>query len=199
MLDLSPILSELKNTTAEDFTQLAPRIAIGLENVQDAINQTALVSGVDSTTHLDPPDPPAALNVKVANNGELVHLTVEDNSSRDRARTYFIEHSANDPAFSQPFVHQLGAGRDLKLNLPTFLDDGVTVQDHYFRTYSMNPGSKTASPHVYYGDVYSPVAVNCNGTTAMTLLPSTGAGTAPSNGQKAGHGFGRDQSVDRSK
>jgi hypothetical protein len=188
-LDLTQFISEIR--TAGAWEKIAPRLGPMFQNIQDAINQAAKASGVDSTQHTSQPNPPAKLSVKTA--GELAHVTIEDNSARTRARNYFLEYS-NKTSFSpaNTYTEHLGVGRHKVLNLPTN-DDNGKPHNWYFRTYSMEPGSKKASAHVVYGVAGAPTAVTMGGTTNLSLLPSTGAGTAPSNGQKAGQGFGTPQ------
>jgi hypothetical protein len=191
MLDLTQLISEIR--TSRDWPTTAARMAPQLQNIQDAINQSAQAAGVDPTQHLQTPDPPTKLNVKVA--GELAHVTIEDNSSRSRSRNYFVEYS-NQTSFSGAWTEHLGVGRHRVLNLPT-KDDGGNTQNWYFRSFSMEPGSKKASPHIYFGEQGAPTSVTMSGSTSLTLSPSTGCGTAPSNGQKAGQGFGTNQVSDK--
>lgn len=188
-LDLSQMISEIR--TSADWAAIAPRLGPKLQNIQDAINQAAQAAGVDATKHLDQPDPPAAINVKVA--GELAHVTIEDNSARDRSLNNFVEFStAKSFSPASTWTEHLGVARHRVLNLPTN-DDNGQPHNWYFRTYTMSLGSKKASPHVYLGQQGAPTAVTMGGSTNLTLLPSTGAGTAPSNGQKAGTGYGTSQ------
>jgi hypothetical protein len=194
MLDLSQMISEIR--TSKSWEEVASRLGPRLQQLQDAVNQTASAAGVDATKHVQQPDPPSKLNVKASPSGEQVHLTIEDHSARSRSLHYFVEHATNT-AFSGSYVTQLGASRNHHLTLPTFQDDGITKQTYYFRAYSMEPGSVKSSPHIYHGQQGAPTGVQLNGSTAMTLLPSTGSGTGPSNGQKTGVGFGRAQFSDK--
>ena len=189
MLDLSTWISEIR--TSRDWAKTSSRLGPMFQFIQDAINQSAKAAGVDSTQHLQQPNPPAKLNVKTS--GEMAHVTIEDHSARSRSLHYFVEY-ANNKAFSSPHVEHLGVSRGRILNLPTKDDNGNT-QKWYFRSYSMEPGSKKASSKVYYGQAGAPTAVQMSGSTQLSLLPSTGAGTAPTNGQKAGQGFGTVQNV----
>lgn len=187
-LDLTQFISEIR--TSGDWAKIAPRLGPMFQNIQDSINQAAQAAGVDPTDHLSQPNPPAALNVKVA--GELAHVTIQDQSARSRSLHYFVEY-ANNTAFSGAHVEHLGVSRGRILNLPTKNDDGTQTHNWYFRTYSMEPGSKKASNKIYYGVSGAPTAVQMQGTTQLTLLPSTGSGTAPTDGQKPGQGFGTSQ------
>lgn len=194
-LDLTQMISEIR--TSRDWTSTAPRIAPFLQQLQDAVNQSSSASGVDATQHSSPPDPPAALNVKPAVTGEQVHFTITNNAARSRALHHFLEISTSS-SFSpaNTYTRDLGAGRHHIESLPTFHDDGTTKQTYFTRAYTMEPGSKRASAHVYSGQAGAPTGFQLNGSTAMTLQPSTGAGTTPSNGQKAGQGFGNNQVSD---
>jgi hypothetical protein len=189
MLDLGQWISEVRNSS--DWDKIAPRLGPMFEAIETAINQTAKSAGVDSTGHLQAPDPPSALNIKAASNGEQVHITIADNTSRDRTLNYFVEHSTS-PVFSpaSTWTTHLGVSRHHIMTLPTYPDAGGTKINYYFRTYSMSPGSEKPSPHVYFGQSMAPTAVTMNGATQLTLQTSTGAGTSPSNGQRAGKGFG---------
>jgi hypothetical protein len=199
MLDLTTWISEIRtavegpdeNGKISAWSKIAPRLGPMFQAIQDGINQTAKAVGVDSTTLAQQPNPPAKLNVKVA--GELAHVTIEDNSARDRSLNNFVEYSTT-PSFSpaSTWTEHLGAARHRVLNLPTKGDSGATHQ-WYFRAHTMGLGSEKASPHVYLGQEEAPTPVSMAGTTSLTLQPSTGCGTTPSNGQKAGEGFGKAQ------
>jgi hypothetical protein len=186
MLDVSQTITEVKTSGA--LGQLGSRMGVMLDKIVSAVNQVAQVSGVDSTGFTATPNPPQALNIKAADG--LVHATIQDGSNRSRAREYFLEY-ANEPGFSAPHVQHLGVGRHAFINLPAKNDSGV-AQPWYFRTYSMDKGSKSASPKINYGGS-TPTAVSVGGTIQLTPLASTGAGTAPTNGQRGGQGFGTDQ------
>ena len=190
MIDLTQWISEIKNST--NWEKTAPRLGPFFQAIQDSINQTAQAAGVDATSHVQRPDPPSKLNVKVA--GELAHVTVEDHSARDRSRHYFVEY-ANNTAFSGAHVEHLGVSRGRVLTLPTN-DDKGSPHKWYFRTYSMSPGSEKPSPHVYFGVKGAPTAVTMGGSTNLSLSTSTGAGTSPTNGQKPGNGYGKAQYSD---
>jgi hypothetical protein len=65
----------------------------------------------------------------------------------------------------------------------------MNPQVWYFRAYSQYPGSHPG-PKVLFGG-NNATSVNPGGTQAMTLLPSTGSGTAQNSGQEGGSGFGK--------
>ena len=189
MLDLTQWISEIRNS--DTWEKIAPRLGPMFQNISDAINQTAKNAGVDSTTLGQRPNPPSALNVKVA--GELAHVTITDNSARDRTRNNFVEYSTSS-SFSpaSTWTEHLGVGRHRVLTLPTN-DDGGNPHQWYFRAHTMSLGSEKASPHVYLGQQGAPTPVTMSGITNLTLQPSTGCGTTPSNGQRAGEGYGKAQ------
>ena len=180
-LDLSQYLTEIKADN--------PRLAVALQNIEDSINQAAQAAGTDATQHTEPPNPLNAINV--AAGSDSVHVTLEDNSQRSRALNYFVEWSANDPSFANPHVEHLVASRGRVLSLPP-MDADSNPYTYYFRAYSAYPSSKIPSTPVYFGGKI-PQAVTLSGSTTLTLLNSTGSGTAPSNGQRGGVGFGKSQ------
>jgi hypothetical protein len=90
-----------------------------------------------------------------------------------------------DASFPQPHVVHLGASRSMApMTLPA-MDDNGNPQKFFFRAYSQYHGSHPG-PKVHSG-----VAVDPGGTHMLTLLPSTGSGTAAANGQEGGSGFGK--------
>lgn len=182
MLDLSAYLAEIKNDN--------PRLGVAISNIQDAINQLGTITGADPTAHTAPPNPPASIQVSAGS--DHIHVTLTDNGQRPRAQNYFVEWSANDPNFLAPNVEHLGAGRGRVMALPA-KDGNGDVISYYFRGYSHALGAKNASKRVVFGTTMAPTPVTLSGNSTLNLLPSTGAGTAPSNGQKPGQGFGTPQ------
>lgn len=182
MLNLSQFLARVKATD--------PMMAQNLDLIQRAINQLGTATGTDPTGTIGQPQAPGSVQVKAAPTGESVHVTITDHAERSRQRNYFLEWSANDPNFTAPYVEHLGVGRNKILSLPTFMDDGMTTQKYYFQAYSMDPGSTKASDKVVFGTSGAPTAITLNGTTACTLLQSTGAGTARTDGGEPGQGYG---------
>jgi len=158
-----------------------------LSGLQDGINNLAVNIAADATKNLPPPPPPQKIDVKTDNKG-FVHAVITDHGQIRRGINYFVEY-ANEPTFLQPHVKSLHASRTMEqIALPALHDDGVTPQRWYFRTYSQYPHGKASAKILFGGDTAT--AVNPGGTQALTLLPSTGSGTAPANGQSAGQGFG---------
>lgn len=181
MLDVNSFITEIRIQN--------PRMALMLDKMVSAINQTANAIGVDSTAFQSAPHAPQSIQVKAANG--LVHVTVTDASRRPRALNYFVEHDT-DPGFSNPHVLPLGPSRGGFLTLPAFNDDNV-AQNWHFRAYSMLPGSTKPSAMVYFGPASAPTPVSVGGTTQLTPLGSTGSGTASTTGQQGGQGFGISQ------
>lgn len=162
--------------------------AAALERLQQAINNIATQLGVDPTGVLPAPAPVQKLNIKTDGNG-TVHATIDDNNPITRNLHYFVEYST-DKAFSQPHVVHLGASRSANpITLPAMDDDGQP-QVYYWRAYSQHPGSMPGEP-VYHGGSDNPTPIAPGGSTQMTLLPSTGSGTAQNSGQQGGAGFGK--------
>lgn len=160
-----------------------------LEDIQTAVNQGFSTLGASPNTTLDPPGTIQGLTVKTDGNGN-VHAVINDNNPITKNLHYFVEHDT-DPAFSQPHVYHLGASRTLgPMPLPNFDDDG-NPQQFYFRAYSQYPGSKPGAVINFGGT--APTAVTPGGTAKLTLLSSTGSGTAQNTGEEGGAGFGRNQ------
>jgi len=188
-LDITTFVAELR--TAAQKEPLYGRLALMMEQVQDAVNQQGNVLGVDSTQHNNPPPAPSAITVKAG--GGIAHITINDTSPRGRALNYFIEHDV-DPNFGNPQVIHPGASRTHFVTLPA-KDDNGDAQPWYFRAYSMELGSQRRSDHIYFGGAATPTPVDVGGTGQFTPLPSTGSGTASTTGQQGGQGFGTTQFV----
>lgn len=159
-----------------------------LQNIIRAVNNTAKAAGVAPVGQASPPPPIDGHNIAVG--GELLHVNLIHNAPIDRGTNYFTEISTN-PQFTNIVVsHDHGASRtSAPFNLPTKDSDGNT-QKYYLRSNCQLPGGKPSTP-VVYGGAGSPTAITMGGSTQLTLLPSTGSGTAPANGQSAGQGFGK--------
>jgi len=165
---------------------IGPYLAQALRRLRDGVNNLGTNLAADSTQTLPPPPSVQALTVKTNGNG-LVHAVINDQNQLRRGVHYFLEYDTN-PAFPQPHVVHLGASRSMNpITLPALDDDGFP-QRFYFRAYSQLPGSHPSPPIRFGGE--KPIAVDPGGTQQMTLIPSTGSGTAPANGQAAGQGFG---------
>lgn len=161
-------------------------LAVILERLVNGINNLGTNIGADPTQTLAAPPPVQKLNVKAS--GGVVHATIDDANAIKRSLHYFVEYSTS-PTFLQPHVVHLGASRSMPpLNLPALDDDG-NPQQFYFRAYSQYPGGDPGVA-MHYGGT-TPTAVDPGGTMQLSLLPSTGSGTAQASGQQGGSGFGK--------
>jgi len=164
-------------------------VADALERIVKGINITGQHVGVDPTGVMPEPPPVQQLTVKSDGNG-LVHAVITDHNEIAKNLHYFVEFST-DSSFRQPHVVHLGASRSMSpITLPA-KDDNGNPQKFFFRAYSQYPGSKPG-PKVNHGGT-SPLSVDPGGSSQMTLIPSTGSGTAQNSGQEGGSGFGKIQ------
>jgi hypothetical protein len=161
-----------------------------LERIVKGVNITGSHIGVDPTGTLPPPPAPQQVNVKT-NGAGLVHVTIDDHNEIAKNLHYFVEY-ANEPSFLQPQVEHLGVSRQMRPTTLPAMDDNGNPQKWYFRAFSAYPGSKQPSARVNHGGTV-PTAIDPGGTHQMTLLPSTGSGTAQNSGQEGGSGFGKIQ------
>jgi len=153
--------------------------------IQDAINNLGNHLAADPVGETSVPPPLQAVNVKTS--GEMVHVTFTHNVPVNKNIHYFLEYD-NDPSFPQPHVVHNGTSRTFTpFTLPA-LDDNNDAQNWYVRGYPQTPGSNPATP-VNFGGA-TPTALPLTGTTAFTLQPSTGSGTAAPDGRQGGSGFG---------
>jgi hypothetical protein len=164
-----------------------------LKRIIDAVNSLALNVGASAVGKLPPPAPIDSIQVagtqtgnviKVSN--ELLHLTLTHNSELQKGVQYIHEIST-DPNFSNPHVVDAGSSRSLFLHLPSIQSDGVTPQIYYHRAYPQYHGSDPQKPTVL-GGLANPTQIVLTGTTAASLLTSTGSGTASP--QQGGRGLG---------
>jgi len=168
------------------FKPIGSYLAAALERLELGVNNLGEHLAADPTGTLPEPPPIQSLAVK-ASNGD-VHAVITDNNPIQRGLHYFVEYSS-EPAFLQPHVVHLGVSRSMSpIRLPAF-DDKGNPQVFYFRAYSQYPGSHPGQKVLFGGT--SAASVNPGGTTNMTLLPSTGSGTAAPTGQQGGSGFGK--------
>ena len=178
-LDGGQLLDEVEN--------IWPKLGVLLRSkLIPAINQLGSAQGVAPVGETSPPSSPQAVSVATA--GEIMHVSISDNQPVSRNVRYFTE-VANNPAFSQPIVIDHGASRTSHpFPLPT-MDGSGNKQNWYVRSYSQYQGSQPSKPVVYGGT--QPIAVNMTGSTQLSLLSSTGSGTADNNGQQGGSGLGK--------
>jgi len=161
-------------------------IYLALKKITTHVNQLATNSGSDTQTLPAPPQI-ASLTVKSSGTG-LVHLSISDPANISRNLRYFAEYwpatTASSPPVN-PHVIDLGASREHIFRLPG-LDDSSNPQSFNFHAYSQYPGSDSPSPPVRYPNLVSP-----GGTDTLSLLPSTGSGTAPNSGALGASGLGK--------
>jgi hypothetical protein len=161
-------------------------LARGLRGIVDAVNGLSQNISADSTSTLPAPTPIQALTVKA--NGGLVHAVITDTAALQKNTHYLVEMDT-DPSFSQPQVFHLGPSRTMApIMLPAQDDDG-NPQTFHFRAYKQQPGGLPSTP-VNFGGT-SPTPVSPGGSQKLTLIPSTGSGTAQPSGEQGGSGFGK--------
>jgi hypothetical protein len=183
MLDLGEFLADVKARFGGRFGDM-------IQRMQDAINQGNIANGTDPTQMIEPPTAPNGINVSAGS--DHIHVTLTDNNQRSRALHYWLEYSVNDPNFLAPHPIHLGPDRDRVIPLPA-KDLSSNVYSYYFRGYAAYLSSKTASKKIVFGGSMSPTPVTLSGSSQLAFLPSTGAGTAATNGQQGGQGFGQPQ------
>jgi hypothetical protein len=180
-----PVDFETEITYLSNLPSFGRYLATALRGIQNGVNNLGKNLAADPVTTLPPPSP-VQLTVK-SNGSGLVHAVISDNSAISKHINYFIEYSTN-ASFQGAHVRQLGASRSMDpLTLPGNNDNGQP-QSFYFRAYSSYPGGNPGKPVNFGGS--TPTAVSPGGSQNMTLLSSTGSGTANSNGQQPGSGFG---------
>ena len=187
MVDVNKEISDLRQ-----IPMFGKYLGNALKLLQDGINGLGINVGADPTQTLPAPPAIQGLNVKTDGNG-TVHAVINDSSAIQRGVHYFVEYqqlqTGKPLTFSQPHVVHLGTSRTMHpLVLPAKDDAGNAV--HYiFQAYSQYPGGEPGEK-VRFGGT-TPTAVSPGGTVKMTLLPSTGSGTAQASGEQAGSGFGK--------
>jgi hypothetical protein len=173
--------------------QKQPFLGSLLRTMIKGINTVASNAAVSATGEIAAPKAPDSVSVSTM--GEYMHVSISHSGSLTRGIRYFTEVSQDDPKFSAPIVIDHGASRTSHpFPLPTNVSGGDTPVPHQFfvRSYaqysSSQPSAKTT-----VGGAGSPTAFTMSGATVGSLLPSTGSGTAPNNGQAAGQGLGKTQ------
>lgn len=134
---------------------------------------------------LKQPPPPAVSKINAVSLGNgSVDVTIEDNGEVTQAVNYFIEHADSATGFGPSSrVEHLGPSRNRVI--------AVGSGSRVFRAYSQYqfPPSDPNAPIVFGGS--SPTPVVGGGTATPALMQSTGSGTAATDGQVGGHGFGK--------
>jgi hypothetical protein len=181
-VDIEKELTYLRNLPG--FGQYLAR---GLRGIVDAVNGLSQNINADSTSTLPAPTPIQQLSVKTDGNG-TVHAVINDSSALQKNVSYFLEYSTN-PSFVGAYSKHMGPSRTADpFQLPNFDDDGKQ-QVWHFRALKQPQGGMPSEP-VNFGGV-SPTPVTVGGTQKLTLLPSTGSGTASPTGDEPGQGFGK--------
>ncbi len=177
-LDIGQFIGEIRSKD--------PHLATTLQTITDGINQVSKNAAVGAVGDIAAPKPPDAVTVKTS--GEMMHVQISHTGPVQRNIQYFTEISSNASLAGAPIVVAHGSSRTPSpIILPTYQDGGTTKHTYTVRSYAQYPGSP---PSAY---VYAQGTFQMNGSTVMTLLPSTGSGTAPNTGQSAGQGLGKFQ------
>jgi len=179
MLDRSQFLKEIKNRD--------PKLGLLLENIIDGIDSISNHAGLDPKGKVAPPKALAGVNIRAGS--DHVHVTLTDNSQVKKNVNYFVEWSANDPAFANPHVEHLGPSRGRMLALPAKDNGGNPIQ-YYFKAYNQYQGSDPQSKHTFFGTRLAPTPVTLTGASQLTPLPSAGSGTGKPDGSQSGSGLG---------
>lgn len=172
-----------------------PILGTLLKNIIKGVNTVSTNASVGAQGEVDAAPPLNAVNIKgtlsgdtLTAPGEMLHLTLTHNAPVNKGIHYFTEVDT-DPNFPQPHVFHMGASRTLTTMLPANGDDTNPVT-YYVRSYHSQPGSQPQKPQVFGGQ-NGAIKVRMTGSTNMSLLPSTGSGTAAANGTQGGSGFGK--------
>lgn len=188
MLDLNREISFLRQIPG-----IGQYIESALSLLQKGINDLGTNIGADPNQKVPPPPRIQTLTVKSDGNGN-VHAVIQHHAEIQKGIRYFVEYQqlpVGAPlVFSKPHVEPLSTSRTMRpMPLPAKDDNGNPV--HYiFRAFPQYPGGDPAEPVNFGGTTPTPVAPG--GAGQATLLDSTGSGTAKSNGQQGGYGFGKE-------
>jgi hypothetical protein len=170
------VLAKWRNEDAQKGTLIQRMI--------DGVNTLADNLGGSAVGRLAPPSPINGVTIKKS--GEMLHIQISHSGPIQQGVRYFSEISTSGG--SQPIVIDHGTSRTSHpISLPTKDDAGNTVQ-YTLHSYNQLPGSDPTPRVAYPGNPFT-----MSGTTHMTLLPSTGSGTASNSGQQVGSGLGKRQ------
>lgn len=154
-------------------------LANALIRLQDGANNIATQVGVDVFNTIPSLPPIQAVNVS-SDGSNLVHVTITHNLPTQKNLKYFLEVASN-PAFANALPEDLGSSRQRVLSLP----QGT----YYIRGYHQASGSLPSKPVNYGGEVPTSVVINTG--SSVSLLASTGSGTAAPDGSQPGQGLGK--------
>lgn len=150
-----------------------------IDDIASAIDVSSSATVTNPNGTPASPSAPSAINVQAADG--IYHATATDHSPIVRGCHYYFEYDT-DPAFSQPHVIDNGASRTWRGQLGD--------QNLHWRVYSQYPnGGPPSAPIVFGGQ--SPKAVRGGGAAGPPMVPSTGSGTANSDGKQGGSGAGK--------
>lgn len=166
-----------------------------LGRIIDAVNGLAQSVGTAASGKLPPPPPINSIQVagtQVGNTitcpSEILHWTLTHNGAVHKNVQYITEY-ATEPNFLAPHVFDHGCSRTGNLNLATLQSNGKTQNSYYIRSFAQYPGSDPQKPTVF-GGLASATRIVMTGTSANTLLSSTGSGTASPKGTQGAQGLG---------
>lgn len=168
-----------------------------LRRMIDATNTLARNAGVSAVAKVAPPSRIDSIAVSGANstgsalsvpNSEILHWVLSHSGEVDKPVQYFSEISTSS-SFSNPHVVAHGSSRSGFLALPTKDANGNT-QTYYLRAYPQYLGGDPAKPTIF-GGANGAIPITMGGSSEVTLLSSTGSGTASNDGGQGGSGYGR--------
>ena len=172
----------LSDQFLQEIINRDPHLGLLLGQMIDGINSTAANAAVGVLEKLPAPATLASVNV-TWNKAGVYQITHQTSQPPNIGAHYFSEIDTS-PSFPAPIVIDHGASRSSE---PKVLPNGT----YYIRGYHQYPGSLPSTPVNYGGSTPAPIAIA--GGSDLTLLPSTGSGTSPENGQRGGTGFGISQ------
>jgi hypothetical protein len=167
-----------------------------LRRVVEAINTTAKNASVSAVGLFPTPPKIDSINVagtfsadtnSITTTSEHLHWTLEHNQQVHKGVQYFSEID-QDPNFTQPHIIPHNTSRSGFLNLPANDNNNAPIA-YYLRSYAQTQGSDPSEPTVL-GGLSNPTKILLTGTSKMSILSSTGSGTASTTGQQGGKGLG---------
>ena len=172
----------LSDQFLQEIINRDPHLGLLLGQMIDGINSTAANAAVGVLEKL--PAPATLASVNVAWNKAGVYQITHQTSQPPSIGTHYFSEIDTSPSFPAPIVIDHGVSRATE---PKVLPNGT----YYVRGYHQLPGSLPSTPVNYGGSTPAPIVIA--GGSDLTLLPSTGSGTSPENGQRGGTGFGISQ------
>lgn len=188
-LDLGRELAELEQSN--------PALGRVLRRLQEGVNTLAKNTAASATGETKAPQPPST--VQLAQSGEYLHFSIDHPGELQRGVTYFTEIHSDDPATAgKPIVYHHGSSRTPPpLQLPSKRFDPVSGTNVFInystQHYAQYPSSQPSSPIAGRIPGTGATTFQMTGGTVMSLLPSTGSGTASNTGQQKAQGLGKVQ------